>query len=150
MTFQLNIKPDNDNIKEYYINHTHFHEGDAGLDLFCLEDIVISPGETATINFGISCEANSSYFLVPRSSICKTPLRMANSIGIIDKGYRGNIIAKVDNIKNESYTIKKNERLFQIVSPMLLPITTNIVSTLTETTRGSGGFGSTNSASILS
>lgn len=143
MSFQLNIKPDNEMIAEYYTNHKHFHEGDAGLDLYCPEDITINPGAVATIDFGISCEANSSYFLVPRSSIAKTPLRMANSIGIIDQGYRGNIMAKVDNIKNVAYTIKKNERLFQLISPMMLPITVKLVQELSVTSRGTGGFGST-------
>ena len=81
--------------------------------------------------------------LVPRSSISKTPLRMANSIGIIDAGYRGEIIAVVDNIKNEPYTIKEGERLFQLVAPSMLSIKANLVTTLTESTRGKGGFGST-------
>ena len=143
MSFKLNIKPDNDNILEYYVTHKHFHEGDSGIDLFCPEEMTIQPGETATINFGIKCEANSGYYLYPRSSISKTPLRMANSVGIIDMGYRGNIMAKVDNIKNIPYTINKGSRLFQIVSPSLLSIKLQIVDSLTETTRGESGFGST-------
>ena len=58
---------------------------------------------------------------------------MANSIGIIDKGYRGKIMAKVDNIKTESFIIKKGTRLFQIVSPIMLPINITIVNKLSET-----------------
>ncbi len=142
MSLNLSIKPNN-NVREYYEQHKTFHEGDCGIDLYCPDDIIVQSGDTRTIDFGISCEANSGYFLVPRSSISKTPLRMANSIGIIDKGYRGTIMAKVDNIKTKPFTIKKGTRLFQIVSPIMLPINISIVDKLSETSRGAGGFGST-------
>jgi len=142
MSLSLSIKTD-DTVKQYYTNHTTFHEGDCGIDLFCPDTIIVEPGETETIHFKISCESNSGYFLVPRSSISKTPLRMANSIGIIDNGYRGEIMAKVDNIKKEPFTIEAGTRLFQIVSPVMLPISIKIVDNLSETSRGSGGFGST-------
>ena len=142
MSLNLSIKPNN-NVREYYEQHKTFYEGDCGIDLYCPDDMIIQSGDTKTIDFGISCEANSGYFLVPRSSISKTPLRMTNSIGIIDKGYRGNIMAKVDNIKSEEFMIKKGTRLFQIVSPTMLPINISIVDKLSETSRGEGGFGST-------
>ena len=48
--------------------------------------------------------------------ISKTPLRMSNSIGLIDGGYRGEIMAYCDNIKDFEYTINKGERLFQLVA----------------------------------
>jgi len=148
MSYTINIKPfDESNaikITELYQNHSTFHEGDCGYDLFALEEIRVNPGETVKIKFGICCESSYGFMLVPRSSISKTPLRMANSIGIIDAGYRGEIIAVVDNIKNKPYTINKGDRLFQLVAPSMLPINANIVTTLTETTRGEGGFGSTN------
>lgn len=147
MSYTINIKPfDNNNsskIIELYQNHSTFHDGDCGYDLFALEELTVHPGETAKIYFGISCESSYGFMLVPRSSISKTPLRMANSIGIIDAGYRGEIIAVVDNIKNEPYTIKEGERLFQLVAPSMLSIKATLVTTLTESTRGKGGFGST-------
>ena len=68
---------------------------------------------------------------------------MSNSTGIIDAGYRGNIIAKVDNISNEEYKIEKGTRLFQICAPSLEEIVLEVVDELSDTTRGSGGFGST-------
>ena len=52
---------------------------------------------------------------MPRSSISKTPLRLANSIGLIDGGYRGEIMACCDNIKDYEYTIEKGQRLFQLL-----------------------------------
>ena len=50
-----------------------------------------------TVDLGFKAEQNFGYMLVPRSSISKTPLRLANSIGIIDKSYRGKVMVKVDN-----------------------------------------------------
>ena len=73
----------------------------------------------------------------------RTPLRLANSVGIIDAGYRGEICAIIDNIKDEPYSIECGTRLFQICSPTLEPIEYDIVNSLSETTRGVGGFGST-------
>ena len=148
---KLVIKPTADYVKTLYNNHEHYNEGDSGLDLFCPEDIVFDPGVTRKIDLQIQCEAlsdldgdkNVSYYLYPRSSIIKTPLRLSNSVGIIDAGYRGNIIACVDNIKNTAFKIEKGTRLFQICGPTLEPITFRLVEELSNTQRGSGGFGST-------
>ena len=131
--------------KATYAEHGHFHDGDAGLDLYALEEIAVQAGDTVAIHLGISCEPEDgrAYFLMPRSSISKTPLRMANSIGLIDGGYRGELIAMVDNIKTTAFTVEKGQRLFQIVACDCSPIHYELVEELSETTRGSGGFGST-------
>lgn len=99
------------------------------------------------------------FYLYPRSSISKTRMRLANSVGIIDSGYRGDIIAAVDSIgvfgsrdiwyiwKDTLSPIKKYDRYFQICSPNLSPFIVHIVETEEElgeqTARGAGGFGST-------
>ena len=142
---KLFIKPHNETAREFYRNHGHFHGGDAGLDLYVLEDIQFDPNETKAIKLGISCEPEDgkAYYLFPRSSISKTPLRMANSIGLIDGGYRGEIIAMCDNIKSEPYTAEKGQRLFQLVATDSSPIHFELVEELEMTTRGTGGFGST-------
>ncbi len=142
---KLLIKPLNSLSKEFYSNHNHFHDGDAGLDLYVLEDQTFKPGETRKIKLGISCENidGKGYFLFPRSSISKTPLRMANSIGLIDGGYRGEIMAVCDNIKDYEFSISKGDRLFQLVSADLSSIEFKIVENLSDSTRGKGGFGST-------
>jgi len=139
------IKPLNDQAKTIYSNHSHFHDGDSGLDLYILEDLSFEAFETKKIKLGISCETENgkSYFLFPRSSISKTPLRMANSIGLIDGGYRGEIMAVCDNIKDYRYQIKKGQRLFQLVSHDLSEIKFKIVDSLSDSSRGKGGFGST-------
>ena len=142
---ELLIKPLNEEAKKLYENHGHFHDGDAGLDLYALEDIYFSSGETKKIKLGISCEPKDgkAYYLFPRSSISKTPLRLSNSIGLIDGGYRGEIMASCDNIKDFEYTVKKGDRLFQLVAADSSPISYVLVDSLSETTRGEGGFGST-------
>ena len=142
---KLKIKTLNETANELYQNHGHFHDGDAGLDLYILEDASFSPGETKLIKLGISCEPEDgkAYFLLPRSSISKTPLRLANSIGLIDGGYRGEIMAPCDNIKDFEYQIEKGQRLFQLVAADCSPISYKIVDNLSDTTRGDGGFGST-------
>ena len=144
------IKPNDENIKQMYLNHSSYHDGDAGLDLFCPEDIIIPAKSLGKVNFGISCEAVSndkmdglSFYLYPRSSIIKTPLRLANSVGIIDKGYRGNLKGCFDNIGEEDYLIEKGTRLVQICAPNLETISFELTDSLSETSRGSGGYGST-------
>ena len=142
---ELLIKPLNEEARKLYQNHGHFHDGDAGLDLYALEDVFFSSGETKKIKLGISCEAKDgrAYYLFPRSSISKTPLRLSNSIGLIDGGYRGEIMALCDNIKSFDYTVEKGDRLFQLVAADSSPISYTLVDNLSDTTRGTGGFGST-------
>jgi len=142
---ELRIKPFSPEVRTRYEDHGHFHEGDAGLDLFIVQEQTIHAGETAFIHLQIACESveGTPYLLMPRSSISKTPLRQCNSVGLIDGGYRGELIAAVDNIKAEDYTVKPGERLFQIVAMDGSPIHFKLVETLSETSRGAGGFGST-------
>jgi dUTP pyrophosphatase len=70
---------------------------------------------------------------------------MSNSIGIIDAGYRGEIMAVVDNISDNDYLVEKDTRLFQLLNTDLVPFNeVSVVESLSETSRGDGGFGSTN------
>jgi dUTP pyrophosphatase len=142
---KLYIKPLNDTVRKLYTDHGHFHAGDAGLDLFVLEDQTLEAGETRALHLGIQCEPEDgrAYLLMPRSSISRTPLRRANSIGLIDGGYRGEIIAVCDNIKGAAYTVHQGDRLFQLVALDGSPIEYELRDELSATTRGGGGFGST-------
>jgi len=154
MSYTLNIKINpiaDPSVKDYYKTFTTHHDGDSGIDLLVTDNLTVSMFTVGTIDHNIQCEmldstgANVSYFLYPRSSISKTDLMMANSVGIIDAGYRGNIMAKVRNMNLTSPAkVNKGDKLFQICAPDLKSIKLNIVDTLSETTRGSGGFGSTN------
>ena len=141
----LKIKPLDKKVWDLYENHGHFYEGDAGLDLYIISKQTIDPNESTLIHLGISCENldNKPYMLMPRSSIAKTPLRLSNSIGLIDAGYRGEIMAAVDNIKNIPFTLDVGQRLFQLVGMDGSEINFELVKNLSASSRGSGGFGST-------
>ncbi len=141
----LLIKPFSLEVKKMYEEHSHFHDGDAGLDLFVIHEQSIQAGESTFIHLQISCEnvEGKPYLLMPRSSISKTSLRLSNSIGLIDGGYRGEIIAAVDNIKDTAYKVIPGQRIFQLVAMDGSPIHFKIVNELSETSRGGGGFGST-------
>lgn len=155
---------------EYYKTEFSRSNENAGYDLFC-EGTHIPAYSTASsfISQGVRARmlritgqlpyseghyANATiklaeeevhYRLVPRSSISKSPLFMANSEGIIDKSYRGLIKAPVRNFNlTASYDINQGVRLFQIVAPDLGHIReVVVVDELPETNRGEGGFGST-------
>ena len=141
----LKIKPLDKKVWDLYENHGHFYEGDAGLDLYIVSKQTIDPNESTLIHLGISCENldNKPYMLMPRSSIAKTPLRLSNSVGLIDAGYRGEIMAAVDNIKNIPFTLEVGQRLFQLVGMDGSEINFELVENLSTSSRGSGGFGST-------
>ena len=97
-----------------------------------------------TLPNGDTFEQGSHYTLEPRSSIFKTGFMMANSRGIIDKSYRGELKAPIVSIGSNLATVDAGTRLFQILAPDLGWINKVVyVDSLDETERGSGGFGST-------
>jgi dUTP pyrophosphatase len=128
------------------------HEGDSGIDLFFPDEIIINAGETKLVDLKIKSQMFESeenyqaisYDLRARSSIYKTPLRIANSAGLIDAGYTGNIKVALDNIKDYDYRIAKGQSLVQLVAGDLKQIIIKKVDALKETSRGEKGFGSTN------
>lgn len=110
----------------------------------------ISPDMGIGVEFHLTKYSNKciydSYYIYPRSSISKSPLMMANNVGIIDSSYRGNLIGAFRNLSDKQYNTKKYDRLVQICHPSLKPFYVEILddeTKLTTTTRGSGGFGST-------
>ena len=133
---------------------------DAGFDLMIPCDTQFGSNCVNKVDFGIVCSAtmvtlmmvalggkefNTGYCVHPRSSLSKSALRLANSTGIIDAGYRGNLIGMFD--ATVDCNVDKYERLLQICAPGLVPIVVTVVDRLDdlggETARGSGGFGST-------
>ena len=139
---------------------------DSGIDLYFSKDVICEPHKTTKISLDVKCSVYDSsrqdifekcisekttkniisqpFYVYPRSSIGKTPLRLANSVGIIDAQYRGYLIVQVDNISNEPYTIQRGQRLFQICSQDLIPFSSvKIVDSLLDTDRGAKGIGST-------
>lgn len=155
------IKVVNESDVEFYENHSTHHVGDSGLDLFIVQDTTIPPGEAVLVDLGIQCQllethgapqwdnddqAKStyhSYLMYPRSSIYKTPLIVANGVGLCDAGYRGNLKVALRNTGSEPFTVKRGERYVQLARGDLGPVHMELVDSLRETDRGSNGFGST-------
>ena len=88
-------------------------------------------------------EVDQPLMLFSRSSISKTPIRLANPPGLIDPTYRGEIKVALDNTSDDDYTISTGLKLVQAVGFHGGCIKKQIVEELDETTRGEGGFGST-------
>ena len=150
MTLRIKFDPMYEEYLQTMYKSTSQYSSDVGFDLFLPWDQIIQPFETKFINLGIKTEYQSSdgiyygYHLYPRSSIYKTKIRLANSVGIIDPNYRGNLIAAVDNISNEIQQLKQGERYFQLVFVRMDKLSNvEIVEELSTTDRGTNGFGST-------
>jgi len=149
MNYTLNILPTTNEAAEYYKTKDLSTEN-AGFDLFVPEEVVFAPGERKLVSMRVKAsmtdvlESTYHYWMPPRSSISKTGLLMLNSIGVIDKGYRGELMAFLWNTTDAPVTVKKGERLVQIVSLDMSPIhKVVIVDSFHSTARGDGGFGST-------
>lgn len=141
----LNIVPDDDALWTTHPTYTNAQiNQDVGLDIPLSTTIVVpADARSFTIDLGFKCSANHGWMLLPRSSISKTTLRLANSVGIIDKTYTGKVIAKVDNLSGKDVILDYGKCFFQIVAfDGILPSFT-IVKSINSTRRGSGGFGST-------
>ena len=150
-TFTFELLCHDSSLLYKYDNQKNF-KSDSGHDLYIPEDVIFKPGETKLVDLKVSArlvemgkekECSYPYYLYARSSIYKTPLRLANSVGIIDRGYRGNLMAALDNRSNDLFELKAGTRLVQLCSFDLRPVNFKIVNSLDNTERGSGGFGST-------
>ena len=120
----------------------------AGYDLYaCLdEDAVIAPGKTAKIGTGISVAVPEGYFgaIFARSGLAaKQGLRPANCVGVADSDYRGEYIVALHNDSDEPRTVSNGDRIAQLVVMPFLSCEFEETDELSETQRGSGGFGST-------
>lgn len=123
-------------------------EGAAGMDLVASndEDITLKPLERFLIPTGIRIELPSGYEaqIRPRSGLSiKHGISLINCVGTIDEDYRGEVKVGVVNLSNEEYTIKRGERIAQMIIASVTKADLEIVESLSETQRGEGGFGST-------
>ena len=145
----------------YKYNERDPAERDSGFDVYCEAETYMNRGDTAFLKFGITsaCAVKArsdgrqeprAFWLMPRSSISKTPFICANSVGLIDSGYRGILMGAIKMVFGDNLeTIKEGTRLFQIVSGSAKPWhRVVVVRTVDEfpkpkSERGAGGFGST-------
>lgn len=127
-------------LRKNVIIPSYAKHGDAGIDLTAIDKKV--EGMWITYYTGLAMEIPEGYvgLLFPRSSVYKTEQRLANSVGVIDSGYRGEIMMKFNRSMNE---YKIGDRIGQIIILPYPQVEFEEVEELSETNRGSGGFGST-------
>ena len=165
-TLRMYVPNDDEALYNMYVTKIHEHNHnvmnnstpDSGFDLFVPEEKEMFVHEVNKIGFKVKCEMTrnqhnnpSPFYMYPRSSISKSHFRLANNVGIIDSGYRGELIGMFDVVYTlNSAKCDKYTRLLQICAPDLSPFRIELVqndSEFSETQRGSGGFGSTGGTS---
>ena len=121
--------------------------GDAGLDLYAAQDVVLEPGERALIPTGIAIAIPEGFagFVQPRSGLAaKQGFSIVNTPGLIDSGYRGEIgVIGLNTDAHNAISIKRGDRVAQLVIQEVPIVELLEVYELDETERSAGGFGST-------
>ena len=123
-------------------------EGAAGMDLCAAisEPLTLKPLERALVPTGMKIELEHGYEaqIRPRSGMSiKHGITLINCVGTIDEDYRGEVCIPVVNISNETYSIQPDERIAQMIIARVEQAKIEVVTELSETERGAGGFGST-------
>ena len=120
------------------------HPGDAGLDLYAAAPALVT-GETALIPTGVAVAVPDGYvgLVCPRSGLSKYGVTVANAPGVVDSGYRGEIMVRLISTMHSMYPVRRGDRIAQLlIVPILRPEIT-VVEHLDDTERGTNGFGST-------
>lgn len=121
-------------------------EGSAGMDFYSADEVMIEPGELKEIRTGICLEVPPGHELQMRSRsglARKHRLFVLNSPGTVDSDYRGEVVILLFNLSQESYFVLRGERVAQGVLARVERAEVAVVELLSETARGTGGFGST-------
>ncbi|MGK7921541.1 MAG: dUTP diphosphatase [Trichodesmium sp.] len=122
------------------------HQGDAGLDLFSIDELTINPGESKLIHTGISIElpSGTEAQIRPRSGLAlKHQITVLNTPGTIDETYRGEIGIILINHGKHSFQVTKGMKIAQMVIASVLSVKVEEVAQLSTTERDISGFGST-------
>jgi len=133
-------------IKENAILPHYAHEGDAGVDLYSIEDYVLKPGQRILVSTGIKIAIPKGYEGQIRSKsglALNYGISICNSPATIDSGYRGEIGVIAINHSNEEFKIKKGTKIAQMVFNKIEKAEFEEVKDLDTTKRGQNGFGST-------
>ena len=123
---------------------TYSKAGDAGMDLTAISEKWNEDNSMVTYDTGLAVEIPSGHvgLIFPRSSVSKTTLSLSNCVGVIDSGYRGNIMVKYRYLE-EGYAYEAGDRVAQLIILPYPQVEFEEVTELSETDRGEGGFGST-------
>lgn len=121
------------------------HDGDAGMDLRAVEDCTIDPDESAMVRTGLHVEIPRWHvgLVFPRSGLGSKGITLRNAVGVIDSGYRGDVLAALWNTTSEPFEVHKGDRVCQLVVMPYCPCSVEEVTELSGTERGTGGHGST-------
>lgn len=121
------------------------HDGDAGADLFAADGAVLEPGGRVTVPLGFSMAIPEGHagLVLPRSGLAsRSGITVINAPGLIDAGYRGEVQVALVNHSDVRFVIERGDRIAQLVIVAVAAPSFESVSSLDETQRGSGGFGS--------
>jgi dUTP pyrophosphatase len=122
------------------------YAGDAGLDLYALEEAVLEPGERASIRTGIAVEIpeGEAGLVLPRSGLAaRHGIALVNAPGLIDAGYRGEIrVLLLNTDRSEAFELSPGDRIAQLVLVKVEAPEVEEVDELAVSERGAGGFGS--------
>jgi len=121
------------------------HEGDAGLDLYAIKELVLNPGDRGLVHTGIQIELpkNTEAQIRPRSGLAlKSGITTLNSPGTIDEGYRGEIGVILINHSNEIFTVEQGMKIAQMVIKPVFKVDIIETKELSESERNENGFGS--------
>ena len=125
---------------------TRAYPGDAGLDLYALDEEELGPGERTSIRTGIAVEIpdGQAGLVLPRSGLAaRHGIALVNAPGLIDAGYRGEVCVLLLNTdKSSTFEIAAGDRIAQLVLVRVEPVITVEVEALSLSERGTGGFGS--------
>lgn len=130
-------------LKPEVIIPTYAHPGDAGLDLYSLEDYELKPGEHKRFDLGFSLEFPSGYVALTRDRGSLGSLAIHNVAGVFDAGYRGEYNCGLINLSDKSYRIKKGDRIAQLIIFPVADAELEEVDQLSDSSRNNGRFGST-------
>jgi dUTP pyrophosphatase len=133
-------------LNESAIIPRYAHSGDAGLDLYAIEEQLISPGETQLVKTGIAIALppETEAQIRPRSGLAlKHSVTVLNSPGTIDAGYRGEIGIILINHGKKAFQIVPRMKIAQMVVASIIPAKVIVVDRLNHSSRGKQGFGST-------
>ena len=133
-------------LREDAIVPTQAHAGDAGSDLYALDGVTLGPGERAKVPTGIAVAIPDGHagLLLPRSGLAhKHGITLTNTPGLIDSGYRGELqVLLLNTDRNASFEVAPGDRIAQLVLIAYAAPQWTAVEDFDQTTRGSGGFGS--------
>lgn len=139
------IKVEIKKVKEVKLPN-YAHPGDAGIDLYSAEQVVLKPGERKLILTGIKMAIPAGYEgqVRPKSGLAiKHGISIVNTPGTVDAGYRGEVGIIAINLSKEEFKVEKNSKIAQMVFNKIEEADIVEVEELDKTSRGEGGFGST-------